>query len=70
VLDELVRSVPDVEVVQRGITTEKIAIAVPTTDVALLARINVAQAQLEANETLPSIRQRWTGSPRLDQSGT
>jgi polar amino acid transport system substrate-binding protein len=69
VLDELVRSMPDVEVVQRGITTEKIAIAVPTTDTALLARINVAQAELEENEALPSIRQRWTGSPRLDQSG-
>lgn len=70
VLDALVCSVPGVEVVQRGITTEKIAIAVPTTDAALLARINVAQAQLEENETLPSIRQLWTGSPRLDQSGT
>ena len=70
VLDELVRSMPDVEVVQRGLTTEKIAIAVPTTDTSLQARINVAQAQLEENKTLPSIRQRWTGSPRLDQSGT
>ncbi|MFN8031701.1 MAG: ABC transporter substrate-binding protein [Mycobacterium sp.] len=69
VLTHLVGSVPDVEVVQRGITTERIAIAVATTDAALLARINAAQVQLEENETLPGIRQRWTGSPRLDQSG-
>lgn len=68
-LSELVRTAPDIEVVQRGITTEKIAIALPTTNAALLARINVVQAQLEENGTLPAIRQRWTGSPRLDQSG-
>ena len=69
VLTELVKPVAGVEVVQRGITTERIAIAVATTDAALLARINAAQVQLEENETLPGIRQRWTGSPRLDQSG-
>ena len=64
------RSLPDVEVVQRRIiTTEKIAIAVPTTDAGLLARINVAQAQLEENETLPSTRQRWTQFSPSDQSG-
>ncbi|HTY26942.1 MAG TPA: transporter substrate-binding domain-containing protein, partial [Mycobacterium sp.] len=68
VLTDLVRRVPDVEVVQRGITSERIAIAVPTSDAALLARVNAALTQLEANETLPAIRQRWTGSPRLDQS--
>ena len=60
---------PGVTVVQRGITTEKIAIAVPTTDTALLGRINVAQATLEQDGTLPAIRERWTGSPRADQSG-
>ena len=69
VLTELVASVAGPAVVQRGITTEKIAIAVPTTDTGLLARINVAQNQLEQDGTLPSIRERWTGSPRLDQSG-
>ena len=69
VLTRLTESTPDVAVVQRGITTEKIAIAVPTSDTALLGRINVAQATLEDNGTLPSIRQRWTGSPRVDQSG-
>ncbi|WP_328355490.1 ABC transporter substrate-binding protein [Mycobacterium sp. NBC_00419] len=70
VLTELVRPLPGVEVVQRGITAEKIAIAVPTSDAALLARINVAQAELERDGTLPSIRQRWTGSDRLDQTGS
>ncbi len=69
VLTELVRDLPGVAVVQRGITVEKIAIAVPTSDAALLGRINVAQAQLEEDGTLPAIRQRWTGSPRVDQSG-
>ena len=68
VLTELIVDLPGVEVVQRGITVERIAIAVPTTDAALLARIKVAQAQLEEDGTLPAIRQRWTGSPRADQS--
>ena len=69
VLTELIVDLPGVEVVQRGITVERIAIAVPTTDAALLARIKVAQAQLEEDGTLPAIRQRWTGSTRADQSG-
>ncbi|WP_167102543.1 ABC transporter substrate-binding protein [Mycobacterium sp. DL592] len=69
VLTDVVAPLPGVEVVQRGITAEKIAIAVPTSDAALLARINVAQADLERDGTLPSIRQRWTGSDRLDQTG-
>ncbi|MGY4708664.1 ABC transporter substrate-binding protein [Mycolicibacterium sp. CBM1] len=69
VLSRLVDGLPSVEVVQRGITTEKIAIAVPTSAAALLGRINVAQAALEKNGTLPSIRRRWTGSARVDQSG-
>ncbi|QEN14636.1 amino acid ABC transporter substrate-binding protein [Mycobacterium sp. ELW1] len=69
VLTRLAEATPGVAVVQRGITTEKIAIAVPTTDTALLGRINVAQAALEEDGTLPAIRERWTGSPRADQSG-
>ncbi|PND56737.1 amino acid ABC transporter substrate-binding protein [Mycobacterium sp. ENV421] len=69
VLTRLAAAAPGVTVVQRGITTEKIAIAVPTTDTALLGRINVAQAALEQDGTLPAIRERWTGSPRADQSG-
>ncbi|MCV7215350.1 amino acid ABC transporter substrate-binding protein [Mycobacterium crocinum] len=69
VLTRLAEAIPGIAVVQRGITTEKIAIAVPTSDTALLGRINVAQATLEENGTLPAIRERWTGSPRADQSG-
>ena len=69
VLTRLAEAVPGVTVVQRGITTEKIAIAVPTTNTALLGRINVAQATLEQDGALPTIRERWTGSPRADQSG-
>lgn len=69
VLTDLVEPLPGIDVVQRGITAEKIAVAVPTSDAALLARINAVQAELEADGTLPSIRQRWTGSARLDQTG-
>jgi polar amino acid transport system substrate-binding protein len=68
VLAELVKPVPGVEVVQRGITVENIAIAVPLGDQALLARVSVAQAELEANGTLPRIRQKWLGDPAADQS--
>ena len=69
VLSRLADTVPGVTVVARGITTEKIAIAVPTSNTALLGRINVVQATLEQDGTLPAIRKRWTGSPRADQSG-
>jgi polar amino acid transport system substrate-binding protein len=68
VLAELVKPVPGVEVVQRGITIENIAIAVPLGDQALLSRVTVAQAELEANGTLPRIRQKWLGDPAADQS--
>ena len=52
-----------------SVTVEKIAVAVPTSDAALLSRIRVAQARLEEDGTLPTIRQRWTGSSLADQSG-
>lgn len=68
VLTELVRDLPGVEVVQRGITTEKIAIAVPTSNTALVGRINVTQAELEQNGILPQIRRRRLGNPDTDQS--
>jgi len=68
VLSTLAEPVPGVEVVQRGITIENIAIAVPLGDQALLSRLTVAQAELEANGTLPRIRQRWLGDPAADQS--
>jgi polar amino acid transport system substrate-binding protein len=68
VLAELVKPVPGVQVVQRRITVENIAIAVSLDDHALLSRITVAQAELEANGTLPMIRQKWLGDPATDQS--
>ncbi|MDX1890957.1 ABC transporter substrate-binding protein [Mycolicibacterium sp. 050158] len=66
VLTELVRSVPDVEVVQRGITREEIAIA--ANDDGTLARITAAQEQLDADGTLQELRRKWLGAPYRDQS--
>ena len=68
VLTELVKPIPGVEVVQRGITVENIAIAVALDDQALLSRITVAQAELEDDGTLPRIRQKWLGNADADQS--
>ena len=68
VLTELVKPIPGVEVVQRGITVENIAIAVGLADQALLARISVAQEELEQNGTLQHLRRRWLGNPDADQS--
>ena len=45
VLTELVKPIAGVEVVQRGITVENIAIAVALDDQALLGRITLAQAE-------------------------
>jgi ABC-type amino acid transport substrate-binding protein len=67
VLTELVKPIPGVEVVQRGITTEDIAIAVAHDDQALLARLTVAQAELEDDGTLQQIRSKWLGNPYADQ---
>jgi polar amino acid transport system substrate-binding protein len=52
VLTELVKPIPGVEVVQKGISVENIAIAVGLQDQALLARITVAQEELEQDGTL------------------
>jgi polar amino acid transport system substrate-binding protein len=68
VLTELVKPVAGVEVVQRGISVENIAIAVALDDQALLSRISVAQAELEDDGTLPRIRQKWLGNRTADQS--
>jgi polar amino acid transport system substrate-binding protein len=68
VLTELVRPIDGVEVVQRGISVEDIAIAVATVNQALLSRLTMAQAELEDDGTLPRIRQRWLGNPAADQS--
>ena len=68
VLTELVKPLPNLEVVQRGITTENIAIAVGPDDQELLARITVAQAELEEDGTLQRIRRKWLGNPYTDQA--
>jgi polar amino acid transport system substrate-binding protein len=68
VLTELVKPVADVEVVQRNLSTENIAIAVGLENQELLARITVAQAELEEDGTLQRIRRKWLGNPYADQS--
>jgi polar amino acid transport system substrate-binding protein len=68
VLTELVKPIADVEVVQRGISTENIAIAVGVEDQSLLSRITVAQAELEDDGTLQRLRRKWLGNPYADQS--
>jgi polar amino acid transport system substrate-binding protein len=68
VLAELVKPLPGVEVVQRGISVENIAIAVALDNQALLGRITIAQAELEDDGTLPRIRQKWLGNADADQS--
>jgi polar amino acid transport system substrate-binding protein len=70
VLTELVKPISGVEVVQRGISVENIAIAVGLADQALLARITVAQEELEQDGTLQRIRRKWLGNPYTDQSLT
>ncbi|MGZ8748888.1 MAG: ABC transporter substrate-binding protein [Mycobacterium sp.] len=68
VLTELTKTVPGVEVVQRGISVENIAIAVALGDQKLLGRLTVAQAELEADGTLQRIRGKWLGNPYADQN--
>ena len=68
VLTELVKPIPGVDVVQRGISVENIAIAVGLGDQALLARITVAQEELEQDGTLQLLRRKWLGNPYTDQS--
>jgi ABC-type amino acid transport substrate-binding protein len=68
VLTELVKAVQGVEVVQRGISVENIAIAVAIGDQALLGRLTVAQAELEDDGTLQRIRGKWLGNPYADQN--
>jgi polar amino acid transport system substrate-binding protein len=66
-LAELVKPIAGVEVVQKGISVEHIAIAVPLADQALLGRLTVAQAELEEDGTLQRIRRKWLGNPYADQ---
>ncbi|WP_099042366.1 ABC transporter substrate-binding protein [Mycobacterium neglectum] len=68
VLTELVKPMAGVDVVQRGISVENIAIAVPLGDQKLLGRLIVAQAELEDDGTLQRIRGKWLGNPYADQN--
>jgi polar amino acid transport system substrate-binding protein len=68
VLTELVKAVPGVEVVQRGLSTENIAVAVGLDDQELLARVMVAQEELDQDGTLQQMRRKWLGNPYTDQS--
>jgi polar amino acid transport system substrate-binding protein len=68
VLTELVTPLAGVEVVQRNISREDIAIAVALGDHATLQRIAAAQAELEDDGTLQGIRRKWLGNPYIDQS--
>ena len=68
VLAHVTREAVGVEVVQRGLGTEHIAVAVAPGDQALLGRLTVAQAELEADGTLQEIRRKWLGNPYADQS--
>jgi ABC-type amino acid transport substrate-binding protein len=68
VLAQYANSRPDVDVVQKGLTVEHIAVAVATHDQQMLSRISVAQAELEDAGTLQQIRRKWLGNPYADQS--
>ncbi|MCH9734471.1 MAG: ABC transporter substrate-binding protein [Actinomycetia bacterium] len=72
VLTELVKRVrrasPGVQVVQRGLSVEHIAIAVAVADQPLAGRLRIAQAALEEAGTLQRIRRKWLGKPYVDQS--
>jgi ABC-type amino acid transport substrate-binding protein len=70
VLTELVRHVTDVEVVQRGLSREEIAIAVRLGDVVTLQQLTRAQAGLEDDGTLQRLRAKWLGNPYRDQGLT
>jgi hypothetical protein len=68
VLTELVGPVAGVEVVQRKLSRENIAIAVASDAEALLQRMATAQAELEDDGTLQGLRRKWLGNPYVDQS--
>jgi polar amino acid transport system substrate-binding protein len=70
VLAELVKSFAGVEVVQRALSREELAIAVRSGDDAMLQRITEAQAELEDDGTLQAIRRSWVGNPYRDQGST
>jgi len=67
VLIELIKPIAGVEIVQRGISVENIAIAVPLADAGLLRHITAAQEALEQHGMLQNIRGKWLGNPHIDQ---
>ncbi|HEX4586661.1 MAG TPA: transporter substrate-binding domain-containing protein [Mycobacterium sp.] len=70
VLTELVRPIPGVEAVQRGISVQNIAITVRIADQGLLRHITAAQEELDKNGMLQQVRRKWLGNGALDQSLT
>ena len=66
VLTELVKPIAGVEVVQRGISVENIAIAVrwPTRAYSAASR---RAGKLESDGTLQRIRRKWLGNPHTEQ---
>jgi hypothetical protein len=67
VLTELVKPVPGVEVVQRGISFERIAIAVPIADQGLFRHIAAGQEELDQSGMLQQMRLKWLGNGALEQ---
>jgi ABC-type amino acid transport substrate-binding protein len=67
-LTEFASDLAGVDVVQKGLTVEHVAIAVADHDQQMLSRITVAQAELEDSGTLQQIRRKWLGNPYADQS--
>lgn len=68
VLNELTQPLTGVDVVQKGLSVENVAIAVAEHDQQTLSRITVAQAELEEAGTLQQIRRKWLGNPYADQT--
>jgi polar amino acid transport system substrate-binding protein len=68
VLIELIKPIAGVEIVQRGISVENIAISLPLGDHSLLGHITAAQEALEQDGTLQRIRRKSLGNPYTDQS--
>jgi len=68
VLAGLVHALPDVDVVQRGLSRDEIAVAVTPADDGLLAQIVTAQERLETDGSLQEMRRQWLGNPYRDQS--
>ena len=67
-LAKLVGPLPDVDVVQRGLSRDEVAVAVAPHDDRLLAQLVTAQEGLEADGSLQELRRKWLGNPYRDQS--